>query len=177
MSETLTTRQKVAMMAALGTGVMMGAVGLVVYQRLCQNVGLKVTGSDFSQEIATLTTHIQRLRQDIDSLKGVVNVPLNQGEFLPQSGVNGVKHCLLLLFRPDRGHQGACPEVRAEEELQVPGRVRGGGRGRCWPAGSSDHLHDLHQLQLETPEEPELGLRSDGRFRLQHRDGVLQCRL
>ena len=90
MSETLTTRQKVAMMAALGTGVMMGAVGLVVYQRLCQNVGLRVTGSDFSQEIATLTTHIQRLRQDIDSLKGVVNVPLNQGEFLPQSGV---KHC------------------------------------------------------------------------------------
>ena len=72
-------------MAALGTGVMMGAVGLVVYQRLCQNVGLKVTGSDFSQEIATLTTHIQRLRQDIDSLKGVV--PHSHGEFLSLSGV------------------------------------------------------------------------------------------
>ena len=86
MSESLTTRQKVAMMAALGTGVMMGAVGLVVYQRLCQNVGLKVTGSDFSQEIATLTTHIQRLRQDIDSLKGVVHVPQNHGE-LTLSGV------------------------------------------------------------------------------------------
>ena len=81
MSESLSTRQKVAMMAALGTGVMMGAVGLVVYQRLCQNVGLKVTGSDFSQEIATLTTHIQRLRQDIDSLKGVVTVPHSHGEF------------------------------------------------------------------------------------------------
>ena len=88
MSESLTTRQKVAMMAALGTGVMMGAVGLVVYQRLCQNVGLKVTGSDFSQEIATLTTHIQRLRQDIDSLKGVVHVPHNHGEFLTVPGVN-----------------------------------------------------------------------------------------
>ena len=87
MSETLTTRQKVAMMAALGTGVMMGAVGLVVYQRLCQNVGLRVTGSDFSQEIATLTTHIQRLRQDIDSLKGVVNVPHNLGEFLTGSEI------------------------------------------------------------------------------------------
>ena len=86
MSESLTTRQKVAMMAALGTGVMMGAVGLVVYQRLCQNVGLKVTGSDFSQEIATLTTHIQRLRQDIDSLKGVVTVPDNLGEFLTRHG-------------------------------------------------------------------------------------------
>ena len=89
MSESLSTRQKVAMMAALGTGVMMGAVGLVVYQRLCQNVGLKVTGSDFSQEIATLTTHIQRLRQDIDSLKGVVTVPNNHGEFshfLPFAG-------------------------------------------------------------------------------------------
>ena len=90
MSESLTTRQKVAMMAALGTGVMMGAVGLVVYQRLCQNVGLKVTGSDFSQEIATLTTHIQRLRQDIDSLKGVVNVPHNHGESLTllESNIN-----------------------------------------------------------------------------------------
>ena len=87
MSESLTTRQKVAMMAALGTGVMMGAVGLVVYQRLCQNVGLRVTGSDFSQEIATLTTHIQRLRQDIDSLKGVVNVPHNLGEFLTRSEI------------------------------------------------------------------------------------------
>ena len=89
MSESLSTRQKVAMMAALGTGVMMGAVGLVVYQRLCQNVGLKVTGSDFSQEIATLTTHIQRLRQDIDSLKGVVTVPHSHGEFshfLPFAG-------------------------------------------------------------------------------------------
>ena len=36
MSEALSTRQKVALCAALGTGVVVGATGLVVYQRLCQ---------------------------------------------------------------------------------------------------------------------------------------------
>jgi len=73
MSDTLSTRQKVALCAALGTGVVMGATGLIVYQRLSQNVGLKVTGSDFSQEIASLTTHIERLRKDIECLRGAVN--------------------------------------------------------------------------------------------------------
>ena len=32
MSDTLSTRQKVALCAALGTGVVVGATGLVVYQ-------------------------------------------------------------------------------------------------------------------------------------------------
>ena len=73
MSDSLSTRQKVALCAALGTGVVMGATGLIVYQRLSQNVGLKVTGSDFSQEIASLTTHIERLRKDIECLRGAVN--------------------------------------------------------------------------------------------------------
>ena len=36
MSESLSTRQKVALCAALGTGVVLGATGLVVYQRLSQ---------------------------------------------------------------------------------------------------------------------------------------------
>ena len=36
MSEALSTRQKVALCAALGIGVVVGATGLVVYQRLCQ---------------------------------------------------------------------------------------------------------------------------------------------
>ena len=36
MSEALSTRQKVALCAALGTGVVVGATGLVVYQRMCQ---------------------------------------------------------------------------------------------------------------------------------------------
>jgi len=73
MSETLSNKQKVALCAALGTGVFLGASGLIVYQRLRQNVGLKVTGSDFSQEIATLTTHIERLRHDLECLRGAVN--------------------------------------------------------------------------------------------------------
>ena len=42
MSESLSTRQKVALCAALGAGAVVGATGLVVYQRLSQNVGLKV---------------------------------------------------------------------------------------------------------------------------------------
>ena len=33
---------------------------------------VQVTGSDFSQEIATLTTHIERLRQDIEVLRDSV---------------------------------------------------------------------------------------------------------
>ena len=69
-----------AVCAALGAGAILGASGLVVYQRLRDNVGLKVTGSDFSQEIASLTTHIERLRLDIESLKGV-NLATRLGEF------------------------------------------------------------------------------------------------
>lgn len=68
--EILSGRQKVALCAALGAGVVVGATGLVIYQRLNHNVGLKVIGPDFSQEIATLTTHIDLLRQDIELLKG-----------------------------------------------------------------------------------------------------------
>jgi len=65
----LSDKQKLALCAALGTGVVLGASGLFIYQRLSQNVGLRVTGQDFSQEIATLSTHIQILRKDIDILK------------------------------------------------------------------------------------------------------------
>ena len=36
MSESLSSRQKVALCAALGTGVVVGATGLVIYQRMCQ---------------------------------------------------------------------------------------------------------------------------------------------
>lgn len=67
--EILSLRQKVALCAALGTGVVVGATGLVVYQRLRYNVGLRVTGEDFSQEIATLTSNIELLRRDIEQLK------------------------------------------------------------------------------------------------------------
>ena len=80
MTESFFTRQKVVVCAALGAGAVLGATGLVVYQRLRDNVGLKVTGTDFSQEIATLTTHIERLRLDIESLKGV-NLEPRIGEF------------------------------------------------------------------------------------------------
>jgi len=60
---------RLALAAALGTGVVIGAAGLVVYQRMSQNVGLRVTGPDFSQELATLTTHIAALRADLEQLK------------------------------------------------------------------------------------------------------------
>ena len=76
---------RLALAAALGTGVVIGAAGLVVYQvcffltqlpfqpsspqRMSQNVGLRVTGPDFSQELATLTTHIAAPRADLEQLK------------------------------------------------------------------------------------------------------------
>jgi len=68
--EAVGPRARLALAAALGTGVVLGAAGLVVYQRMSQNVGLRVTGADFSQELATLTTHIAALRADIEQLKG-----------------------------------------------------------------------------------------------------------
>ena len=55
MTETFSTRQKVAMCAALGAGAILGASGLVVYQRL--------------QSTTSLTTHKERL--DVESLKWV----------------------------------------------------------------------------------------------------------
>ena len=45
---------------------------------------VQVTGSDFSQEIATLTTHIERLRQDIevlrDSVQSSAEVEVSRGQ-------------------------------------------------------------------------------------------------
>jgi len=70
MADNLSTRQKVAMAAALGAGVVVGAGGIMVYQRLSQNVSLSVTGRDFSQELTTLSQSIDRLRKDIENLRG-----------------------------------------------------------------------------------------------------------
>ena len=155
MTETFSTRQKVAMCAALGAGAILGASGLVVYQRLRDNVGLKVTGSDFSQEIASLTTHIERLRLDIESLKGV-NLASRLGEL-------GSERDLLftgkILFNRSDGGEQEASQVGVEEELQVRGR--GGGGQPAGPPG------DHHQLQAQ--EEPELGLRANLRLRLQLR--------
>jgi len=79
MEQLASNRGRLAMAAALGTGVVLGAAGLVVYQRMSQNVGLRVTGSDFSQELATLTTHIEALRADIEQLKAREGLELDQG--------------------------------------------------------------------------------------------------
>jgi len=66
----LTTKQKVVLAAALGTGVVVGATGLVLYQSLNQSVSLSVTGRDFSSELTTLSASIDRLRKDIENLRG-----------------------------------------------------------------------------------------------------------
>jgi len=70
MADNLSTRQKAALAVALGTGVVLGAGGIIVYQRLSENVSLSVTGRDFSNELTTLSQSIDQLRKDIENLRG-----------------------------------------------------------------------------------------------------------
>jgi len=122
--EILSSRQKVTICAALGTGVLLGATGLVVYQRLSQNVGLKVTGPDFSQEIATLTTHIELLRQDIEQLKGDPHVA--------QGGTNS-NHSNLPLKSALKKSSKFDQDGDSEETLVLPGLRRR--RNLSWGSG------------------------------------------
>jgi len=89
-------RQKVAFAVALGTGVVVGAAGVAVYQRLSQNVSLSVTRGDFSQEIATLTYSIDKLRQEIEELKGsggsLPTLPLPQAQKPLKSAMKKTNH-------------------------------------------------------------------------------------
>jgi len=126
MSEALSTRQKVALCAALGTGVVVGATGLVVYQRLCQRVGLRVTGEDFSQEIATLTTNIERLRLDIEHLRGAVRPSLDVIE--TEDGKRPLKSALKKSSRYAADEDSSAgPELTAGQPPVAPGV---GGRHR-----------------------------------------------
>jgi len=125
MSDSLSTRQKVALCAALGAGVVVGATGLVVYQRLCRNVGLKVTGQDFSQEIATLTTHIERLRHDIETLRDVVQPSIGIVE--TDDDVKPLKSVLKKSSRYQGHESGGAGDQNME--LTVPPVVPGGGTG------------------------------------------------
>jgi len=126
MSEALSTRQKVALCAALGTGVVVGATGLVVYQRLCQRVGLRVTGEDFSQEIATLTTNIERLRLDIEHLRGAVRPSVDVIE--TEDGKRPLKSALKKSSRYAADEDSSAgPELTAGQPPVAPGV---GGRHR-----------------------------------------------
>eukprot|EP00092_Neocalanus_flemingeri_P029756 GFUD01032304.1.p1 GENE.GFUD01032304.1~~GFUD01032304.1.p1 ORF type:complete len:425 (+),score=92.78 GFUD01032304.1:53-1327(+) len=133
MSDTLSTRQKVALCAALGTGVMVGATGLVVYQRLSRNVGLKVTGTDFSQDIATLTTHIERLRQDIECLRGAVNPSI---EFTEDSSQTKPLKSVLrksTRYQSQPSFENVAPE--GDGSLELPGFRHKRTRNLSWGSG------------------------------------------
>ena len=126
MSEALSTRQKVALCAALGTGVVVGATGLVIYQRMSQRVGLRVTGEDFSQEIATLTTHIERLRLDIEHLRGAVRPSIDVIE--TEDGKRPLKSALKKSSRYAADEDSNLgPELTVPQPPVAPG---GGGRHR-----------------------------------------------
>jgi len=113
---------RLALAAALGTGVVIGAAGLVVYQRMSQNVGLRVTGPDFSQELATLTTHIAALRADLEQLK--------EGN----SSTTGGSTLKSALKRESKyGGRGDVECLTSSEQLELP--EIGRRRNQSWGSG------------------------------------------
>jgi len=148
-------RARLALAAALGTGVVLGAAGLVVYQRMSQNVGLRVTGADFSQELATLTTHIAALRADIEQLKG------------KEESAAEAKAVLKSALKRDSKYagQGGSESCLAAEPntLELPGLGRR--RNQSWGSGltagsasSSGHSTDYFSALSGSDEEQEGGL-------------------
>jgi len=120
----LGSKGRLALAAALGTGVVIGAAGLVVYQRMSQNVGLRVTGPDFSQELATLTTHIAALRADLEQLKEGNN----------SSGVPALKSALKRESKyGGKGDAMSVECLASTEQLELP--ELGRRRNQSWGSG------------------------------------------
>ena len=139
----LGSKGRLALVAALGTGVVIGAAGLVVYQvslanlffevanvllfniqRMSQNVGLRVTGPDFSQELATLTTHIAALRADLEQLKEGNN----------SSGVPALKSALKRESKyGGKGDAMSVECLASSEQLELP--ELGRRRNQSWGSG------------------------------------------
>lgn len=67
MADNLSTRQKVAMAAALGAGVVVGASGIVVYQRLSQVASSTVAYSSLVPLTVNLirNTHMRSIRRSL----------------------------------------------------------------------------------------------------------------
>jgi len=76
-TEGLSDKQKLAIAAAVGAGVCIGATGIIVYQRLSTNVSRSVGNRDINQQLSSLSQTIDSLRKDIEALKnGRSDVPL-----------------------------------------------------------------------------------------------------
>jgi len=100
----------------------------VVYQRMSQNVGLRVTGADFSQELATLTTHIAALRADIEQLKS------------KEEGAAEAKAVLKSALKRDskyavQGGSESCLAAGEASSLELPGLELGRRRNQSWGSG------------------------------------------
>eukprot|EP00088_Acartia_fossae_P009364 TRINITY_DN14521_c0_g3_i3.p1 TRINITY_DN14521_c0_g3~~TRINITY_DN14521_c0_g3_i3.p1 ORF type:complete len:412 (+),score=106.46 TRINITY_DN14521_c0_g3_i3:33-1268(+) len=69
LSEGLTDKQKLGIAVAIGAGVCVGATGIIVYQRLSENVSRSVGNRDIDKQLSSLSQTIESLRKDIESLK------------------------------------------------------------------------------------------------------------
>lgn len=74
--EGLTDKQKLGITAAIGAGICVGAGGIIVYQRLSQNVSRSVGNRDIDKQLSSLSQTIESLRRDIESLKRKPEPPL-----------------------------------------------------------------------------------------------------
>jgi len=76
-TEGLSDKQKLAIAAAVGAGVCIGATGIIVYQRLSANVSRSVGNRDINKQLSSLSQTIESLRKDIEALKsGRSDAPL-----------------------------------------------------------------------------------------------------
>merc|ERR1719450_41941 len=97
---------------------------------MSQNVGLRVTGPDFSQELATLTTHIAALRADLEQLKEGNNGTSAAGPTLKSALKRESKY-----GGDGRGDHAMSVEClnSSEQHLEMPGIGRR--RNQSWGSG------------------------------------------
>ena len=102
---------------------------------MSQNVGLRVTGPDFSQELATLTTHIAALRADLEQLKE------GNGNNGTSAAVPTLKSALKRESKYGGGGDAMSVEclTTSEQQLELPeiGRRRNQSWGSGLTAGSA----------------------------------------
>jgi len=132
----LSGRQRAGLAAALGAGVLVGAGSLLLYQRLSRALELRVAGQDFSQDIASLHSSIQQLRQELESMR-------EEEEESPRP-------------QPLRSALKRAAAGREDVQLlQLPGPSRRHRRSPSWSSGQSSGTD--YYSALESEEEVEEG--------------------